>query len=117
MSNMIKTYSNAARSFIPHFRASPWHLLSYTILLALTVAYLGPLLMMVNTSLMTSREFMRDATSMPKNLQFENFSEAWEKANFSQYLKNSFIYAGSATAIYVITAVFVAFPISRRYIR
>ena len=115
---MIKTYANTARTFIPRrIRVSPWHLLSYAILLALAVAYLGPLLMMVNTSLMTNREFMRNATAKPKTLQFENFSEAWEKANFSQYLKNSFIYAASATTIYVITAVFVAFPIARRYIR
>jgi len=86
-------------------------------LLALTVVYLGPLLIMVNTSFMTTREFMRDATSIPDELQFENFSEAWHKANFSQYMMNSLIYAGSATVIYVITAVFLSFPIARRYVR
>jgi raffinose/stachyose/melibiose transport system permease protein len=118
MSNIMKNHANTTSdSFLRRFQISPWHLLSYAILLALTVVYLGPLLIMVNTSFMTSREFMRDATSMPAELQFENFSEAWEKANFRQYLTNSMIYAGSATLIYVITAVFVAFPISRRYVR
>lgn len=102
---------------LKHVKISPWHLLSYAILLVLTVIYAGPLLIMVNTSLMTTREFMRDATAIPADLQFSNFSEAWEKANFSQYMTNSLIYAGSATAIYVITAVFVAFPIARRYVR
>lgn len=115
---MMKNHANAlGAGLLPRVRISPWHIASYAILLALTVVYLGPLLIMVNTSLMTSREFMRDATSLPDKLQFDNFSEAWEKANFSQYMLNSIIYAGSATIIYVITAVLLSFPIARRYVR
>lgn len=118
MSNMVKNHANTfGAGLLQRVRISPWHIASYAILLALTVVYLGPLLIMVNTSLMTSREFMRDATSLPKEIQFDNFSEAWEKANFSQYMLNSIIYAGSATIIYVITAVLLSFPIARRYVR
>jgi len=73
--------------------------------------------MLVNTSLKTTPSFMRDATSMATELHFENFAEAWEKANFPRYLLNSAIYTISATAIYVVTAVFVAFPISRGYVK
>ncbi len=118
MNATLKNYAKPVRvNLRPRFRISLWHLASYAILLALTVVYLGPLLIMVNTSFMTSREFMRDATALPDKLQFDNFSEAWEKANFSQYLMNSAIYAGSATTIYVITAVFLAFPLARRYVQ
>ena len=98
-------------------RISPGIVVSYVILLVLAAAYLGPLAMLVNTSFMTQREFNRNPTSLPETLQFENYSEAWEQANFSQYLVNSIIYAASATLIYVATAVFVAFPIARGYIR
>lgn len=118
MNNTMKNNTNATSfSFLQRIPISPWHLASYALLLVLTVVYLGPLLIMVNTSFMTSREFMRDATSIPDNINFDNFSEAWEKANFRQYLTNSMIYAGTATLIYVITAVFLAFPIARRYVR
>lgn len=90
---------------------------SYTLLVLLAIVYLGPLLMLVNTSLKTTPSFMRDATGLAVQPNFENFAEAWNKANFPKYLLNSAIYTVSATAIYVVTAVFVAFPIARGYVR
>ncbi len=90
---------------------------SYLFLLLLAIVYLGPLLMLVNTSLKTTPSFNRDATALAVNPNFENFAEAWEKANFPKYLLNSALYTVSATAIYVVTAVFVAFPIARGYVK
>lgn len=90
---------------------------SYAFLVLLAIIYLGPLLMLVNTSLKTTPSFMRNATSLAVEPNFENFSEAWEKANFPQYLLNSALYTTSATAIYIVTAVFVAFPIARGYVK
>jgi raffinose/stachyose/melibiose transport system permease protein len=99
------------------FRLSPKIAASYVILLVLTAVYLGPLAMLVNTSFMTQRQFNRNATSLPETLQFENFVEAWEEANFAQYLTNTVFYAAAATLIYVVTAMGLAFPIARGYIR
>ena len=90
---------------------------SYAILILFAIIYLAPLLMLVITSLKTMPEFMKNATSLPTVLNFKNFSEAWTKANFPRYLTNTVIYAVSATAIYIATAVFVAFPISRGYVK
>ena len=90
---------------------------SYAILVLLAVVYLGPLLMLVNTSLKTTPSFMKDATGLALQPNFGNFVEAWEKANFPKYLLNSVIYTVSATTIYVVTAVFVAFPIARGYVK
>lgn len=90
---------------------------SYAFLLLLTVIYLGPLLMLVNTSLKTMPSFMKDATGVAKDLNFGNFAQAWEKANFPRYLLNSALYTASATTIYIVTAVFVAFPIARGYVK
>lgn len=96
----------------------PWGKIgSYGFLVLLAVIYLGPLLMLVNTSLKTTPSFNRDATRPASELHFENFAEAWEKANFPQYMLNSALYAASATTIYVVTAVFVAFPIARGYVK
>ncbi len=90
---------------------------AYVLLSLFAIVYIGPLMMLVITSLKSMPEFMKSATALPTSLRFENFVEAWEKANFLRYLTNTLIYTISATAIYVVTAVFVAFPISRGYVR
>jgi raffinose/stachyose/melibiose transport system permease protein len=90
---------------------------SYAVLIILALLYLGPLFMLVNTSLKTMPSFMKDATSLTTELNFANFIEAWNKANFPKYLLNSVLYTFAATSIYILTAVFVAFPIARKYIK
>jgi len=90
---------------------------SYAILILFAIIYASPLLILVNTSLKTLPDFMKNATSIASSFNFKNFIDAWTKANFPRYLTNSLIYTVSATLIFVVTAVFVAFPISRRYIK
>ncbi len=108
----------STRTPSPPYRQMEWgKIVSYGFLLLLAIVYLGPLLMLVNTSLKTTPSFMRDATGLATQPNFENFTEAWEKANFPKYLLNSAIYTISATAIYVATAIFVAFPIARGYVK
>ncbi|GAP15773.1 carbohydrate ABC transporter membrane protein 2, CUT1 family [Longilinea arvoryzae] len=95
-----------------------WGLIgSYFFLFLLALAYLGPLLMLVNTSLKTMPSFMKDATNLATELHFKNFVDAWNKANFAKYLVNTILYTFSATAIYIAAAVFVAFPIARGYVK
>lgn len=94
-----------------------WRIVSYLILALFAVIYLGPLLMLVNTALKTLPEFMKNAVAPPTTFHFQNFIDAWNKANFSRYLINSILYTAVATALYVFTAVFAAFPISRGYIK
>jgi raffinose/stachyose/melibiose transport system permease protein len=90
---------------------------SYLILLFFAVVYLGPLLMLLSTSLKTMPDFMKNATALPATLNFQNYLDAWEKANFPRYLTNTILYTVSATVIYVVTGVFVAFPIARGYVK
>jgi raffinose/stachyose/melibiose transport system permease protein len=92
-------------------------IVSYLILLIFAAIYLGPLLMLLSTSLKTMPDFMKNATSLPATLNFENYAIAWEKANFPRYLTNTILYTVSATVIYLVTAVFVGFPIARGYVR
>jgi raffinose/stachyose/melibiose transport system permease protein len=90
---------------------------SYLVLIIFAIIYAGPLLMLVNTAFKTLPSFMKDAVSITDSLNFQNFIDAWNKANFPRYLTNTLIYTVSATIIYIITAVFVAFPIARGYVR
>lgn len=91
--------------------------LTYTVLIIFAVIYAGPLLILVNTSFKTMPEFMKSATSLVTSLNFDNFVEAWNKANFPRYLTNSMIYTVSSTLIFVVTALFVAYPVSRGYVK
>ncbi len=93
------------------------HVATYAVLIIFAIIYAGPLLMLVNTSFKTLPEFMKSATSPATRISFENFTEAWSKANFPRYLTNSLIYTASSTLVFVLTAVFVAFPVSRRYVK
>ncbi len=116
MSTAIATKSEVKKQVTT--RPINWERLgAYVILLVFAVIYLGPLLMLVNTSLKTLPEFMKDAVAPATTFNFGNFVEAWNKANFPRYLTNSLIYTIVATLVYIITAVFVAFPISRGYVK
>ena len=90
---------------------------TYVILLAFTVLYLVPALLLINTSLKTLPEFFQDPIGIVTSLNFENFGSAWERANFSTYLLNTFFYTAVATAIFVFSTLFVAFPIARGYFK
>ena len=103
--------------YVPGKRINWGRITSYAILLVVAVMYLWPLLMLVSTSLKTMPDFMKNATSLPTTPNFQNFAEAWEKASFPRYLTNTILYTVSATVIYLITAVFVAFPIARGYVK
>lgn len=90
---------------------------SYLILLAFAVFYVGPILMLVGTSFKTLPEFFKNPTGRPADPSFENFTKAWDLANFPGYLLNSVIYTVVATALFVLMSVLVAFPIARGYVR
>lgn len=105
-------------STAPRRRPIKWGKIgSYAIMVVLALVYLGPLLMLLNTSLKTMPSFSRDATALATELNFQNFAEAWERANFPRYLLNSIIYTAASTTIFVVTGIFVAFPIARNYVK
>jgi raffinose/stachyose/melibiose transport system permease protein len=90
---------------------------SYAILLLFAAFYVGPLLMLVATSLKSLPEFFKNPTGLPEGFVTDNFTEAWSLANFPRYLLNSVIYTAVATTLFVIMSVFVAFPIARGYVK
>ena len=95
-----------------------WPRLStYLILAAFTVAYLVPTLLLINTSFKTLPEFFQDPIGLASSFNFDNFSNAWELANFPRLLLNTVFYTATATAIFVVSSLFVAFPIARGYFK
>lgn len=91
--------------------------LSYGLLLLFGAFYIGPLLVLMFASLKSLPEFFKNPTGLPESFSLDNFTGAWELANFPSYLMNSLIYTGVATTLFVIMSVFVAFPIARGYVK
>ncbi len=106
----------------PHKRSTRpkinwWRIVGYVTLLIFAIIYLGPLLMLLSTALKSLPEFFKSPTALPAAPSFDNFVEAWEKASFPRLLLNSLIYTTVSTVLYIITAIFVAFPIARGLVR
>lgn len=59
----------------------------FLILWSLIVVF--PVIWVFYTSLKTNEEFMTSPWSLPAVPQWENFAEAWNKANFASYFMNS----------------------------
>lgn len=90
---------------------------SYMILISFALFYIGPVFMLVGASFKTLPEFFKDPTGLPEGIEVENYTEAWGLASFPSYMLNSLIYTVVATTLFVIMAVFVAFPIARGYVK
>ena len=65
-------------------------LFTYAILFAGAFISLIPFVWMVSTSLMTLGE-AQGTSFFPSELRFENYIEAWRRADFSEYFVNSFL--------------------------
>ncbi len=90
---------------------------SYVMLGLVAVFYLWPLFMLVNTALKTLPQYLKDPAAIVTDPSLANFGEAWELANFPQYMLNSALYTAIATAVFIATSLFVAFPIARGYFK
>ena len=92
-------------------------ILSYTIVLLVLFLYLFPLFFLFNVAMKTQSEYLLNPVAIAENLRLENFTQAWEKGNFSQYMWNSILYTGSATILTLTISIFAAFPIARGYVK
>ena len=107
-----------ARDAVIPRRGPDWgRLAAYAILILITIAYLGPMLMLVLTAFKTLPEFTKDATALPTSISLDNFFEAWDKANFPRYLLNTVIYTIASTVVFVVSGTFLALAIARRFVR
>lgn len=98
-------------------RIDPVTVGTYAVLIVLAVIYLGPLLMLLNTSLKTGPQFAKDPVGLATSLDFGNYAEAWQKADFPRYLINTIMYAAIATTAYLAAALPLSVAIARRYVR
>jgi raffinose/stachyose/melibiose transport system permease protein len=96
---------------------SAGRVLAFVGIAVLVIIYLAPMVVMLNTSFKKPQEFMVDPASFAKSLYLANYTDAWKAANFATYIGNTLMYTVASTVIYLFLVTFVAFPISRGYVK
>jgi raffinose/stachyose/melibiose transport system permease protein len=94
----------------------PFRVFCYILIVFFLFLYLFPLFYVVNTSLKSAQDYLRNPTALTSTWQFDNFVTAWNKADFGLYIWNSILYTGVCTVFSLLISLFIAFPISRKYI-
>ncbi|MFE6162722.1 carbohydrate ABC transporter permease [Streptomyces sp. NPDC056486] len=87
-------------------------------LMAVTLAFLAPLLLAVYASLRPYEETARDGYfSFPKSLSFDYYRQAYSDSGMGKYFTNTLLIAVPAVLVTLFLASFVAFAVSRLRIR
>src|ERR1700691_229875 len=79
----------------------------------LAAIWLGPLALMVMTSIKPNKEFLNGPFALPIAPTFEPYQKVWEGLNFGVLMQNSLLYATTGSALAVLLALVPAFALSR----
>lgn len=89
----------------------------YVFIAVLMVVYVFPIIYVLNTSLKTAQEFIQNPLALAKSLHIQNYAVAFQRASFAAYVGNSIFYMLVCTVASILMAVFLAFPLARRYLK
>ena len=84
----------------------------HSVLIALALAFLAPVVFMTLTALMTSKQALSPEL-WPKTFEWGNFVEVFHKSPLLTWTLNTTIYAGLATLGVVVSSIPVAYALSR----
>lgn len=85
----------------------------YFFLLALAFINLYPIFVLFLSSFKTTAEIFMKPFALPKVWKFSNYIEAWNKANFAMYFKNSIIVTAASLVCIVFVSSMAAYVIAR----
>lgn len=91
--------------------------MQYFFVALLMILFLFPLFFVLNTSLKSQSDFLRDTVGIVQHFNFKNYADAFIQANFSNYMLNSLIYVVVCVSVSIIMAVFLAFPVARNFFK
>ena len=86
---------------------------SHLILILMSFIALGPVIILFFNSLKNNAEIGSNPLGFPSRLTFENYFGAWETANYSTTIWNSFLISGGTVVGVIIVAGLGAFALSR----
>ncbi len=83
------------------------------ILVALSIVWLYPLMLIVFTAFRSVQEIAMAPFSLPSTWAWTNFVEAWHSAHFCTVFANSTLITATTTALLALLAPMAAYPLSR----
>jgi multiple sugar transport system permease protein len=83
----------------------------HAVLIGLTIAFLGPFVFIVGTSLMTDHQAL-STNLWPQPAKLSNYTQVFKDAPLFTYARNTFMYAGLATLGMLISSVPVAYALA-----
>lgn len=90
----------------------------HTLCLVISVGIFAlPMLYLCLQAFKSYPDFLAHPTGMPNHWTISNFTAAWHQGDFGRELINSTVYAVVPNVITLVLGVFLAFPISRGYVR
>ena len=84
----------------------------HAVAVALSIAFLGPIVFIVLTAFMTDQQALTPDL-WPRVWQWNNFADVFRAAPLLQYFINSMLYAGLSTVLMLLSSVPVAYALSR----
>ena len=94
------------------FRLS--HLWFYLLMGVMSLSAIAAFAWVINNSLKTKRDFLGTSPfELTRTWSFENYANAWERANVADFFLNSVFVATGSTVLGVALAVLAAYPIAR----
>ncbi|OHE58797.1 MAG: hypothetical protein A2Y36_00790, partial [Treponema sp. GWA1_62_8] len=91
----------------------PQRIAAWFFLLALAFANLYPIGIMALSSLKSTREIFMKPFALPAIWRFSNYAEAWQRAKFAVYFKNSILVTTLSIAAIILVASMAAYVIAR----
>lgn len=92
---------------------SLYRLFVYVVLLALAISIIVPVAWVFMASVKENSEFYGNPWTLPKGFYFQNFIDAFEKANMGAYFMNSVIVTALALVILLVVALPAAYVLAR----
>jgi ABC-type glycerol-3-phosphate transport system permease component len=84
-----------------------------TLLAVLIFVWLGPILLILITSIKTNDDFLAGPFGLPLSPTIQPYITVWNAMNFGPLMANSLLYASAGSALAVILALVPAFALSR----
>lgn len=94
-------------------KLTPAKILVYICLILLAVTIIVPVLWVFVASVKQNSEFYGSPWTLPETLYFQNFADAWQKANMGSYMLNSVIVTALGIFLLIVISLPAAYVLSR----
>lgn len=113
METAISTKTKAKRKKLQRKKVSVKRMLIYAVLILFAIINAYPIVWMVINSFKSESEFAVNQFGLPKEFVFENYTSAWNTANFGVLFTNSIFIVIVATAITVLIGAIASYFLAR----